>query len=247
MNTNQNQDPDAFAHGPFYLLVRRFIRKNSPFLIGPWTSLKRMIWLIRYRTPEERFRQIHSANYWANAESRSGEGSTLEATRRATQAIEEFVQTHEVRSMLDVPCGDFNWMKNVDLGIPYIGGDIVDALIADNEKRYANGMRKFQVIDLTKSKLPQCELVHTRDCLNHLSIPDIKSALTNICSSGATYIAITQFPAVTVNRNQASGFTYRELNFRLPPFNWPEPVILIDEESHPGKHLGFWRISDLPT
>lgn len=247
MQMNPTEDPDAFAHGPFYLSVRKFVRKYSPFLIGPWTSLKRMIWLIRYRTPEERFKQIHSANYWANAESRSGEGSTLEATRRAKQAIEEFVRTHEVRSMLDVPCGDFNWMKNVDLGIPYIGGDIVDALIADNEKRYASGMRKFQVIDLTKSKLPQCELVHTRDCLNHLSIPDIKAALSNICSSGATYIAITQFPAVTVNRNQASGFTYRELNFRLPPFNWPEPVVLIDEESHPGKHLGFWRTSDLPT
>ena len=108
-------------------------------------------------------------------------------------------------------------------------------------------MCSFQVIDLTRSKLPKCELVHTRDCLNHLSLPDIKAAIANICSSGATYIAITQFPAETVNRNQASGFTYRELNFRLAPFNWPEPVVLIDEESHPGKHLGFWRTSDLPT
>lgn len=73
MKMNQSDDPDAFAHGPCYLSVRKIVRMHSPILIGPWTSLKRMIWLIRYRTPEERFRQIHSANYWANAESRSGQ------------------------------------------------------------------------------------------------------------------------------------------------------------------------------
>ena len=88
MPANHSEEPDAFAHSSLYLAIRRLVRSKTPFLIGPWTSLKRMMWLIRYRTPSERFNRIHSDNYWANSESRSGEGSTLEATRRARQAIE---------------------------------------------------------------------------------------------------------------------------------------------------------------
>jgi hypothetical protein len=37
----------------------------------------------------------------------------------------------EIHSLLDLPCGDFNWMQHVDLqGIKYTGGDIVEALVA---------------------------------------------------------------------------------------------------------------------
>lgn len=246
MKSAENQEPDAFAHSTIYLTIRRFVRKNTPFLIRPWTVFKRAVWLIRFRSPESRFNQIHKTNYWANGESLSGEGSTLEATSSLRAALESFVREHQVRNFLDVPCGDFNWMNHVDLGIPYTGGDIVEDIVVRNQKEYANNQRKFQLIDLTRSELPACDLVFSRDCLNHLSIPDIHQAIANICSSGAIYLAVTQFPAQTVNRAQASGFTYRELNFSLAPFYWLPPVAIYDEQFHPGKHLGIWKISDLP-
>jgi hypothetical protein len=35
--------------------------------------------------------------------------------------------------MLDAPCGDFNWMKEVDLSaVHYTGGDIVEPLVNSN-------------------------------------------------------------------------------------------------------------------
>jgi hypothetical protein len=246
MNHMSNQEPDSFAHGPAYLAVRRFVRKNTPFLIAPWTAFKRMVWALRFRTGEARFKQIYKTNYWANSESLSGEGSTLEATQRVREAIVDFVRTHGVASMLDVPCGDFNWMKEVHLGIPYTGGDIVDDLVFRNRQKYAADQRAFEVIDLTKGPLPQCDLVFSRDCLNHLSFQDIRRAIQNICSTDARFLAVTQFPGQSVNRDQESGFTYRELNYHLAPFHWPEPVMQYDEQFHPGKHLSVWRISDLP-
>jgi hypothetical protein len=246
MNPIQNQDPDAFAHGPTYLAVRKVVRRHARWLIRPWTVVKRMIWYIRYPTAESRFKQIHKTNYWTNGESLSGEGSTLEATRRIREALVEFIHAHQVNSLLDVPCGDFNWMKEVKLGVPYIGGDIVDELVAQNQKKYANDERRFQVINLTKTPLPKSGLILSRDCLNHLSFKDIKLALENMYASNATYLAISQFPAQTVNRNQESGFTYRELNFCLAPFNWPPPMAQYNEQFHPGKHLSFWRTADLP-
>jgi hypothetical protein len=245
MNTKFDQEPDAFAHGAFYLAVRRFVRRYATFLIHPWTMFKRIVWFIRYPTPASRFSKIHEKNYWSSGESLSGEGSTLEATRFLRAALKEFILKHDVKSILDVPCGDFNWMRYMELEIPYHGGDIVDAIVARNRENYSMPNRSFEVIDLTKSKLPHCDLVFTRDCLNHLSFSDIQKAISNIQSSGAKYLAVTQFPAQTINRNQESGFIYRELNFEHAPFRWKEPVAIYNEKLHPGKHIAFWKVSDL--
>jgi len=246
MNSINNEAPDAFAHSSTYLAIRGFVRQKMPFLIAPWTACKRLIWLIRFPTAESRFKQIYKTNYWANEESLSGGGSTLNATRKVKESLENFILDHGIVSILDVPCGDFNWMKHVDLKIPYVGGDIVNDLVIQNQKAFENDQRKFQVIDLTSSRLPQCDLVFTRDCLNHLSISDIQLALGNILACGARYLAVTQYPNETVNRDQKSGFTYRPLNFCLPPFNWPKPLAIYDEESHLGQYLAFWRILDIP-
>jgi hypothetical protein len=246
MNQIPQTEPVAFSHGKLYLSVRGIVRRHTPFLITPWTAFKRMIWLIRYPTAASRFARIHETNYWASGESRSGEGSTLEATTDVRLALQDFILEHRVTSMLDVPCGDFNWMRHVEMNIPYVGGDIVEAIITRNRELYENPVRTFEVIDLTSSTLPRCELVFTRDCLNHLSIEDITRAIANIRASGARYLAVTQFPEEMSNRNQESGFHYRALNFQLLPFNWPSPLTTIKDSSHPGKYMAFWETERLP-
>jgi hypothetical protein len=246
MNHNTEHEPDSFSHGRFYLIVRKIVRNHARFLIVPWTGFKRILWLIRYPTAASRFTKIHETNYWASGESRSGEGSTLDATQDVRAALEAFIVEHGVTSILDVPCGDFNWMRHVAMNIPYTGGDIVEAMILRNREMYGRKDRTFEVIDLTRTTLARCGLVFTRDCLNHLSIPDIRLAIGNIRASGAEFLAVTQFPQQTVNRAQETGFIYRELNFQLPPFNWPAPFAIFSERSHPGKHIAFWKTASLP-
>lgn len=245
MDQHPQAESDAFSHGKVYLSVRRIVRRHTPFLIAPWTAFKRMFWMVRYPTAASRFTRIHETNYWASSESRSGEGSTLEATRDVRRALEEFIADHRVTSILDVPCGDFNWMRYLELKVPYTGGDIVEALIARNRELYGSPGRTFEVIDLTRSELPCCSLVFTRDCLNHLSIEDITCAIANIRASGARYLAVTQFPEEMNNRNQESGFRYRAINFQLSPFNWPSPLSITKDSSHPGKYMAFWETARL--
>lgn len=80
----------------------------------------------------------------------------------------------QISSILDVPCGDFNWMQLLELqGISYIGGEIVKPLVSELNIKFSGDGVAFLQMDITKNKLPKCDLVLNRDCLFHLSYHDI--------------------------------------------------------------------------
>ena len=77
-----------------------------------------------------RFQRIFEENTWGNTESVSGEGSNLDRTAVLRAKLPALLARHGVQSMLDAPCGDFYWMKEVPLGdIDYTGADIVPEII----------------------------------------------------------------------------------------------------------------------
>jgi len=137
-------------------------------------------------------------------------------------------------------------MRFTELAIPYVGADIVSELIERNSEKYASPTRVFVKLDLTSSPLPKCDLVVTRDCLDHLSFGDVSNALCNVKRRGAKYFAVTQFTQTISNRDQESGWVYRPIDFGMAPFKWPEPLVVVDEGTEPGKTLALWRVSDLP-
>ena len=73
------------------------------------------------------FQRIAEINHWGNAESLSGDGSTLEYTYNLRHELAKFLRAFGIESMCDAPCGDFNWMRAVDFpeNFAYIGGEIV--------------------------------------------------------------------------------------------------------------------------
>lgn len=201
--------------------------------------------------PEEIFSRYYRRNTWGDRESASGKGSNLEVTEALRAALPCLLSELGVTSLLDVPCGDFNWMSHVDLeGIDYIGGDIVPELVAANRK-YEGPGRHFQVINLIETPLPKVEMIFTRDCLVHLSHADALRALRNIKASGATYLMATTFPGTQENSDILTG-QWRPLNLRNAPFGFPEPTHMIDERfmgkagRHSDKSMGVWVVTDLP-
>jgi hypothetical protein len=66
---------------------------------------------------DETFKRIFDESSWnvETEESVSGEGSTLEQTRELINVLPELLRSLDIQSFLDAPCGDFNWMKFVDL------------------------------------------------------------------------------------------------------------------------------------
>lgn len=206
---------------------------------------------LRGRSADDVFSSIFAGNGWRGTDSVSGRGSDLEQTRVVTRELPAVVREFGIRSMLDIPCGDFNWMKHVELGgVTYIGADIVAALVDENNLRYSREGVSFRRLDLLKDQLPAVNLIFCRDCLVHLSENDIGAALHSICASGSSFLLTTTFPKRRRNRDIATG-QWRPLNLQAPPFDFPPPLLLLNEEcaqdggQFKDKSLGLWRVSDI--
>lgn len=198
-------------------------------------------------SPLETFRQIHRTNHWGSAVSRSGPGSAGDQTAVLQAELPPLFRRLEIRSLLDLPCGDANWISTIDLpGVRYLGADIVPEVIERNRARFG-ASREFAVLDLTSDPLPAADLVLCRDCLVHLSFADIDRAIANLRRSQVTWLLTTTFPAQSRNDEIVTG-DWRPLNLELPPFNFPEPDLLLNERcteqdgKFADKSLGLWRI-----
>lgn len=203
-------------------------------------------------SPLAAFRHAYATNHWAGADSPSGPGASLEQTAVIRRALPELCEKLSVKSLLDLPCGDCSWMSAVNLGdMEYIGADFVSEIIEGNARRTLPGQRDFRVLDLLTSPLPRADLVLCRDCLVHFSFADIARAIGNLRASRTTWLLTTTFPGQAENLDVRTG-DWRPLDLQRAPFDWPEPVELINEACTEGgglfadKSLGLWRLNDLP-
>lgn len=197
---------------------------------------------------KDKFTFIYESNFWAGDSSVSGEGSDDLQTAQIKIHLPKLLEQYNIKTMLDLPCGDFNWMKDVDLNLDkYIGGDIVEEIVELNNQKYSNPDREFRVLNLIEDKLPKTDLLFCRDCLVHLSFEDIFKSIANIKKCGIKYLMTTTFPECQENKNITTG-DWRIINLELSPFNFPKPLYLLNENCTEGegtykdKSLGLWEV-----
>jgi len=176
------------------------------------------------------FSDIYNTDFWNSKESKSGGGSTQEATKAIREQLPYIISQFSIRSMLDAPCGDYNWMRNVNRECDYIGGDIVKDIIEKNNKLYSSDKVKFIQIDITSDELPEVDLVFCKDCLQHLSNESIRKALNNIKRSGSKYLLVTSYSKTWKNHDIYDG-DYRPLNLLIKPFCLTMPILHVKENS----------------
>ena len=200
---------------------------------------------------EDTFTDIYKSNGFRGADSISGPGSDTHQTRFIIGALPALWKDFRIATVLDIPCGDFYWMRHVDLsGIHYTGADIVAELIAADNASYARADIRFESLNLILSPLPRVDLIFTRDCLVHFSYAEIRLALANICQSDSQYFLATTFTDREENHDIRTG-DWRPINLEKPPFNLPPPLQIINEGctendgAYPDKSLALWKVADL--
>jgi hypothetical protein len=199
----------------------------------------------------EVFSRIVDDNLWEGSESRSAPGSALIQTAVIRRSIPALIAKVGARSILDVPCGEFNWLRHVNLPVHrYIGADIAPATIARNQLRFGNEQRTFLVLDARSDALPRADMILCRDALVHLPFEEAFRVLASFRRSGSVYVLTTTFPNLERNLPlETDG--WRPLNLRLPPFFFPEPLAIINEGCTEGggryadKSLALWKLAEL--
>ncbi|MFC3454383.1 class I SAM-dependent methyltransferase [Amycolatopsis speibonae] len=200
---------------------------------------------------QDRFTYIFRSRLWSSS-SVSGPGSESVQTRELREQLPVLLERFGVRTLLDLPCGDFGWLSEVDLDLDrYIGADIVTDLVESNAARFRDDpVREFRTLDLTGDPLPSTDLVLCRDCLVHLSFADIERALLNLRRSGSRYLLTTTFTELGTNADIVTG-DWRPLNLCREPFGFPAPLAVLVEGcteeggAYADKSLGLWEIATL--
>jgi SAM-dependent methyltransferase len=204
------------------------------------------------RSLQATFTGIFSTNAWQDAESASGPGSSRARGAEFGAALLSLLDEYGIRSIVDAPCGDFNWLREVLAGrdLAYTGVDIVEPLVAAAAARDGSANRRFLCLDMTRDALPAADLILCRDGLGHLSFADALAAIRNFRRSGSRYLLATTFVGRAQNDDTASG-GWRPLNLQAPPFAFPAPAALVDERcTHSGglyrdKRLGLWKLAEI--
>lgn len=226
--------------------MKQAIRAITRFIKRPFKAMEERF------LPGRVFTRIYERGRWKSGGTPSGAGSTLEQTEQIRARLPALLQRHAVRSIVDVPCGDFNWIGTLDYRFEsYVGGDIVESLVARNSRLHASPGRSFRRLDVIADPLPQADVIFCRDCWVHLSTAQILRAIRNVARSNATYLLTTTYPDVRRNADISTG-NWRPINLREAPFSFPEPVEMIPDGAidasgeFSDKSLALWRVSDLP-
>jgi len=171
------------------------------------------------------------------------------------QAIIDFLpglfKELDVKTFIDCGCGNFFWMNKVGFGeVKYTGVDIVNDLIESNKIKYPGV--DFRCMNIVDEVVPKNDLVFARSVFIHLTIKDILKSIKNLKKSGSTYLMTSTSPQVKCNKDTECILLVKR-NMTLEPFNWPEPIILLNERPDikdpkilpKVSYMGIWEIEKL--
>ncbi len=176
-----------------------------------------------------------------NCESLCGVGSTERNTRTASRWIMETVQSLRFRSVGDIPCGDINWIRHLDLP-NYHGYDVLATAL--DMARMIRPDWHFSNHNAITDPPRRHDLLICRDLLVHLTLEHASRVIANLRASGSTWLMATTFP-VAVNEELAEshfGWGWRPLNLSIEPFNL-RAVDSVDEDEGNGKSLALYKLN----
>ena len=101
------------------------------------------------------FDSIIRLKAWGSDESASGHGSTVGGTAILRRRLADAFAHLQIRSFVDAPCGDMNWMRHVEYKFDkYVGIDLVPRVINKLRKQTFPTAYNFQIGNIVTDVLP---------------------------------------------------------------------------------------------
>ena len=186
------------------------------------------------------FKSILKSFHWRDYnkpkhnESLSGLGSDLDTCEKLLTSLHSFVDKHKINTILDLACGDFNWVRklielhtNIQV---YCGLEIVDEIVKKNIISYSNEKIEFVNCDVVQDDLPNnFDLVIIKDFFIHISNKDINEVIFKVKKSNAKYMAINTLSTVEKNIDLLSYGHHRDINIEKAPFNLSNPYLRLKD------------------
>jgi hypothetical protein len=196
------------------IFISRFIQKylNQNFV-------RKFIFYLIYKTNHwNRYQKINKNNILV-----SGPGSIPGSiqTKNIIDNLDSFIKKNNIKSILDMPCGDFSWMQDLikkNNYINYTGYDIVEDIIFYNNKKYSKNNISFFCKDIVnETNFNNFDLVFIRDFFIHIDYVSINKILDNIKRSKVKFIACSNNNNAINNKDIAVG-QHRKINLTIEPF-----------------------------
>lgn len=228
--------------------VKQVVRSAIPATLWHKITLKRVERTRRSnleKSTQQVFTEVYAKNLWGGetGEFYSGSGSDTHMAEPYIQLIRSFIQENDVRTVVDLGCGDFRIGRHIaEVAETYIGIDIVESLIERNRVEFGSQQIAFLCLDVINDELPQGDLCLIRQVLQHLSNQQIKEVLSKI--KQYRYAIITEhYPASSVagapNIDKPHGPDTRLYNnsavyLDQPPFNVPgvQTLLVVEDPQY---------------
>ena len=171
----------------------------------------------------------------------SGPGSAPEANKAYIALLNRLInQTPDIRSVLDIGCGDWQIMRHVDLSRKrYLGVDVAASVVDVNVRDFGRENIRFRVLNPFSEDIPDADLIIMKDVAQHLPTACVQKILERIAARCRYALIANDFTEQNVARDIAIG-GWRPVNVLAHPFNLPGATFAVWN----GKHFtlsGFAR------
>jgi SAM-dependent methyltransferase len=183
-------------------------------------------------SPAQVFSAIYDSSVWGKNDSGqgySGTGSTKSATVAYRAFLQDFMRKHNIRSVVDAGCGDWEFSRLIDWkGIDYKGYDIVTSVIEKDKRKYQSPNVSFSVADIVEDDLPAADLLLCKNVLQHLPNRSVTRFLSKL--SKYRHVLLTDGidgRTFTSDNHDIVVGQYRPLDVTAPPFNVRAKKVLV--------------------
>lgn len=215
------------------------MKKHSVLSRLYYTYRERYFWKLKAQPVEKIFTDIYKNNTWGGKQGEfySGDGTHSPNVPLYVNVVEELIRKNNVKSVLDIGCGDFRVMSQVvdKVDVVYTGADVVEDLIKQHQEQFGNPKTKFIKLNAIDDELPDAEMITIRQVLQHLSNDQILKILPKL--SKFKYVVISEHVLigddVVPNYDKIPGPHIRSRSLSgvyidLPPFNVQNAKVILE-------------------